>query len=47
MKVIKNLENVYILLISAKERLSYEPQILKTGLEEDVCTFLQQIPDNE
>lgn len=46
MRVIKGIENVYVLLISAKERLSFDPQVLKTGLEEDINTFVSEIPDN-
>lgn len=46
MKVVKGVENVYVLLISAKERLSFDPQVLKTGLEEDINTFIKDIPDN-
>jgi len=47
MRVIKGAENVYVLLISAKERLSFDPQVLKTGLEEDINAFIREIPDNE
>jgi hypothetical protein len=36
-----------VLLISAKERLSFDPQVLKTGLEEDINMFIREIPDNE
>jgi len=47
MRIIKGAENVYVLLISDKERLSFDPQVLKTGLEEDITTFVQEIPGNE
>jgi hypothetical protein len=46
MKITKGVENVYVLLLSEKARLSFDPQILKTGSEGEIQEFIRQVPDN-